>query len=160
MKQCSHCREWKPLTEFHRNRGRPDGRQHYCRVCNIDVNKRWYRDHPEARAERMDEYARRRRRANQERVWTYLQAHPCVDCGETDPVVLEFDHLRDKVANVSALLGHPWATIELEIAKCEVVCANCHRRRTAARSASFRHRRSLEEDGRWGRWDSNPEPSG
>jgi hypothetical protein len=51
-------------------------------------------------------------------------------------VVLEFDHLRDKVANISKLvhLGADWETTLAEIAKCEVVCANCHRRRTARRA--------------------------
>ena len=87
----------------------------------------------------MNAYAKRRRRDNLQRVLDYLKTHPCVDCGEDDPIVLEFDHLRDKVANISAMRGHPWWKMLLEIAKCEVVCANCHRRRTAARVESFRY---------------------
>ena len=65
--------------------------------------------------------------------------HPCVDCGETDPVVLEFDHLRDKrfAIRLSAH-GRNWQTILDEIEKCEVVCANCHRRRTARRRGALR----------------------
>lgn len=139
LKRCSTCRELKPLSEFHRDRSRRDGRQNNCRPCNIEINKRWYRDHPEARPERMDGYAKRRRRKNEERILEYLRAHPCVDCGERDPVVLEFDHLRDKIANVSAMHGSPWWKILAEIAKCEVVCANCHRRRTMARIGGFRY---------------------
>src|SRR3546814_8531418 len=71
----------------------------------------------------------------------HLRAHPCVDCGETDPVVLEFDHLRDKVGNVSAMVhsNELWRLVD-EIEKCEVVCANCHRRRTARRANTYRYR--------------------
>jgi hypothetical protein len=72
------------------------------------------------------------------RVYEYLLEHPCLDCGETDPVVLEFDHIGEKTGNVSGMLGRRWSTIEAEIAKCEVVCANCHRRRTAERGGWLR----------------------
>ena len=69
----------------------------------------------------------------------YFETHPCTDCGETDPVVLEFDHLRDKRFNISnALPYRNWQSILDEIAKCEVVCANCHRRRTAERRGFLR----------------------
>lgn len=65
----------------------------------------------------------------------YLQTHPCVDCGETDPLVLDFHHrdpstklftVRDKGLHTSV------QRLEAEIRKCEVLCANCHRKRTAA----------------------------
>jgi hypothetical protein len=68
------------------------------------------------------------------RAYNYLTAHPCVDCGESDPIVLEFDH-RDpskKRASISKLISHvTWAALQREIAQCDVRCANCHRRRTA-----------------------------
>lgn len=70
---------------------------------------------------------------------TYLREHPCVDCGETDPVVLEFDHLRDKKFAISkGLQDRNWQDVLDEIAKCDVVCANCHRRRTAKRGGFLR----------------------
>lgn len=69
----------------------------------------------------------------------YFEAHPCRDCGETDPVVLEFDHLRDKQFNIGGQLAYfRWERILDEIQKCDVVCANCHRRRTARRQGSIR----------------------
>jgi hypothetical protein len=69
----------------------------------------------------------------------YFRTHPCVDCGEADAVVLEFDHLRDKSFDVAQSLPYrSWQSILDEIAKCEVVCANCHRRRTARRRGSLR----------------------
>ena len=67
------------------------------------------------------------------RIYEYLLAHPCIDCGESDPLVLEFDH-RDpnqKLFSVSEGANQTWRweRIEAEIAKCDVRCANCHRRR-------------------------------
>lgn len=64
----------------------------------------------------------------------YLAEHPCIDCGETDIVVLQFDHVRGhKRDNVSSLArsGHPLEVIKTEIDKCEIRCANCHVRKTA-----------------------------
>jgi transposase-like protein len=71
-----------------------------------------------------------------------LSRSPCVDCGERDPLVLEFDHLRDKRDDVTRLAWHccSLATIDAEIEKCEIRCANCHRRATASRAGHFRFR--------------------
>jgi len=62
-------------------------------------------------------------------------ASGCVDCGENNHIVLDFDHLRDKKYNVSRMIhdGFSWKAIMNEIKKSEVVCANCHRVRTYAR---------------------------
>lgn len=56
----------------------------------------------------------------------------CLDCGEKNHIVLDFDHLTNKKYNISRMIhdGFSWAAIKKEIAKCEVVCANCHRIRT------------------------------
>lgn len=74
----------------------------------------------------------RRRFATRMKVLAYLKEHPCVDCGENDPIVLEFDHVRDKLLPVSVLVNNrvSWDMIMAEIEKCEVRCANCHRRKT------------------------------
>ena len=79
--------------------------------------------------------------ANQERyrernkafVRGYLETHPCVDCGQSDPAVLEFDHIDEKTATVSQLkwASAPLEKIMSEIERCEVRCVNCHMRRTA-----------------------------
>lgn len=78
----------------------------------------------------------------------HLLRHPCIECGEDDPVVLDFDH-RDpaeksfSVANgISARKSE--AALIAEIAKCDVRCANCHRRRTARQFNWFRYRETKE----------------
>jgi hypothetical protein len=69
----------------------------------------------------------------------YLGVNPCTDCGESDPMVLEFDHVADKNFNISvALTVRSWKSVSAEIARCEVVCVNCHRRRTAERGGFAR----------------------
>jgi len=67
-------------------------------------------------------------------VRAFLANHPCVDCSESDIVVLEFDHVRGtKAFNIAYLVGQgrDLQTIKTEMDKCEVRCANCHRRKTA-----------------------------
>jgi hypothetical protein len=73
---------------------------------------------------------------NAKKVAAIKVARGCADCGYNDnPVALHFDHLPGfkKVKQISRLLRCRWETIEREIAKCEVVCANCHAIRTANR---------------------------
>jgi hypothetical protein len=64
----------------------------------------------------------------------HLLTHPCVDCGQSDIRVLDFDHIRGKkINNISHMVRRgntKWKIVEDEIAKCEVRCANCHRKRT------------------------------
>jgi hypothetical protein len=63
-------------------------------------------------------------------------ASGCVDCGYNEHVfVLQFDHVRgEKLFNVSiGCYKRGWAAIMEEVAKCEVVCANCHLVRSATR---------------------------
>ncbi len=135
-KQCSTCKEWKPLEEFNRRSKSRDGRQWNCRLCNAahhQINKVRHNAQIHARARRI---------ANEryQRIRQYFLEHPCVDCGETDLAVLEFDHQRDKVANISWLVRNhsDWNAILREIEKCEVRCANCHRRRTLTLQRSWR----------------------
>lgn len=73
------------------------------------------------------------RRTELLRIWKH--AAGCAECGfRGHPAALEFDHVQGtKLNHVSKLSTHAWETIMAEIAKCDVVCANCHRLRTLAR---------------------------
>ena len=76
-------------------------------------------------------------------VWTYFKSHPCADCGEKDPVVLQFDHrdAQDKKFNISTMLSKEktWEFLLEEINKCNVRCANCHIRKTAKQLNWYRY---------------------
>ncbi len=82
-------------------------------------------------------YANRAERDAKIRAWIveYKESRPCTDCSGLFPAVcMDFDHLRDKTYNVSVMRGdHSWETLMAEIAKCELVCSNCHRVRTRDR---------------------------
>lgn len=82
-----------------------------------------------------DKELHRQKQAYKKRLIEIKQSSGCVDCGETNPIVLDFDHLKDKKYNVSRMIhdGFSWKAIRKEIDKCEVVCANCHRIRTHSR---------------------------
>lgn len=92
---------------------------------------------------REDLYAAQKRHRIKVRahLFEYLSSRACVDCGERDPIVLDFDHRdrRSKVKGVAKMLsGHySWTSVLKEIDKCDIRCANCHRRKTYVQFASF-----------------------
>ncbi len=132
-KRCYSCKKNKPLSAFPVNQKRADGHGTMCKVCKKSYNVAYYAKtkdrHNPARIERL----RRARIDAREAVCAYLRDHPCLDCGESDIVVLDFDHQGDKTAEINAMIhaGRPWPEILAEVQKCEVVCSNDHRRRTA-----------------------------
>ncbi|MCP2369372.1 hypothetical protein BJ978_000048 [Agromyces terreus] len=77
------------------------------------------------------------RAAHLERIGTYLLSHPCVDCGERDIRVLDFDHRHgvEKSGEVMKLAkaAYSWRRVAAEIVKCDVRCRNCHARVTYER---------------------------
>jgi len=124
------------------------------REMALALREKWEREHPECVQERLEQVARKKssdqekrnkdriERGRKDRIFlrAYLSHHPCVDCGEKDPIVLEFDHVKGNKKNaVSQLAGKAsLATISKEIEKCVVRCANCHRRRHAKERGYYR----------------------
>lgn len=141
MKVCTKCGPpAQPIENFawrHRDKGT---RQPICRTCQNAYNRMHYQTYRPKYIKKARLWSSNQSKVNAAFVIDYLRHHPCVDCGENDIVVLEFDHLRDKLMDVSVLCrgGYSLGKVQLEIAKCEVVCANCHRRRTAKRAGSYR----------------------
>lgn len=86
--------------------------------------------------EKLYEAQKRHRVKIRQKMMEFLSTKSCQDCGEKDPIVLDFDHVdrKGKFKMVSKLMsGHySWASVEKEIKKCHIRCANCHRRKTYA----------------------------
>jgi hypothetical protein len=136
LKLCGSCGESLPLSEFN-FRSRAQGTyQSYCRTCANASWRRWY-SKPANKRKHLETLRRRRKKriARNKAIVEELKSQPCVDCGRSYPIeAMDFDHLEDKEELISKLV-YTAGTERLlsEIAKCEVVCSNCHRVRTARR---------------------------
>ena len=136
-KTCSECKIPQLLSEFSYRSDKPHLLRSQCKQCLRD---RANRNNAESKEQRRLIQEAKREPARQY-VYEYFQTHPCVDCGESNWMVLEFDHVHgDKLMNVSKMMAHSLDLIIAEIAKCESVCANCHKIRTYARAGSWRMR--------------------
>ena len=131
-KVCAKCKVDKNIDQF-RVRGDKTGPTAYCKPCQQAFDREyWQKTKTKRKAQRKINDSNVRIR-NVKEVRNYLKNHPCIDCGESDPIVLEFDHLGYKVHSISNLVRRRAAIKKLftEIKKCVVRCANCHRRKTA-----------------------------
>ena len=147
-KLCKRCGYVLDLACFGLKYAERGIRQHLCRVCAREASRAYYVRNPSPYKARAAANNARFRARNREKLREYLAASKCADCGIGDFEVLEFDHRdpkekRYEVSNLAQGAGS-WAAILKEIAKCDVVCANCHRRRTA-RHFGWRRLLGLEE---------------
>lgn len=130
---CNKCKKSKPITLFSFRDKILGVRKKRCKSCDKKYRKEYYHSN----STNAKEYAlisnRKIRLRNKQFIWDYLKTHPCVDCSENDPFVLEFDHQRDKSYLISRMVNENYSIekITFEINKCVVRCANCHRRKTA-----------------------------
>lgn len=128
MKCCTQCNIEKELKCFSVRKSAFDGHQHTCKDCNKANLKLHYQNN---KAYYLDKKNRNQLIYQKEFV-DYLKTQSCKDCGEKDIVTFEFDHKFDKSYNISSKFGRvPLKTLMSEIDKCDLVCANCHRKRTA-----------------------------
>ncbi len=125
LKLCSTCKTEKNLTDFRKDKYQKDGYQHRCKVCARSAIKNLYtiKYAPKYAAKN-----REREREVRELVKEYRRTHPCVCCGESDSICLDFHHLdpNQKDFQISTIGGRSWTLVKEEIDKCVVVCKNCH----------------------------------
>lgn len=142
-KVCGRCETSKDETAFTFKDKKANRRNSWCRSCMAAYDKIRHQRQDVRRRKKAEQ--KLRARENSRRAAEHLRGHPCVDCGETDIVVLEYDHVRGKKENdVTAMFSrHHWPAIQKEIAKCVVRCANCHRRKTAKERNSLRFQLSV-----------------
>ena len=103
------------------------------REYNREYQRRWYKANRDLHIRRVYASTSKRRTLLMRRV-NELKTRPCTDCGvQYPPYIMDFDQIADeKLDDVCAMRRRmmDWEKILAEVAKCEVVCSNCHRSRT------------------------------
>jgi hypothetical protein len=134
-KICTICKQPLPLVRFARKKGGRSGRTSECKSCH-----KVYRDaHYAANKQAYIDRALAVKRSNLAWLDQYKSERGCARCPERHPGCLDFHHEGDKEIGIAqaALLGWSVERILKEIAKCIILCANCHRKQHFRRSAGF-----------------------
>ena len=140
-KLCGKCGNKKNVTEFAVKYAATGRLNSYCRKCQSKYYRVYYSKH---RREHWIRNVRNRAYNNATIVSLILsmKSAPCVDCGRCfEPVAMDFDHTSGgKKYNISAMMRtqSSFDLILTEVGKCEVVCACCHRVRTAIRGGRYK----------------------
>ncbi len=132
MKKCCCCKETKDLKDFNKNRSRKDGFNSICRICSNKRSKKYYQDNLLHHRKVVRSRVKRVTKENQIKI-NQLKSSGCTICFEPNIECLDLHHLPHytKLGNISVLVScYYWSKVVKEIAKCIVVCANCHRKIT------------------------------
>ena len=135
--KCTECDQEKDEAEFSFRKKAENLRFKKCKKCVSAYNKAHYQSHKKQYREKARRWEIKFLSARRAFI-DELKSKPCVDCGRTFPAcAMDFDHLpgTKKEYNLSYLARRAVGeqTFMEELSKCEVVCACCHRIRTASR---------------------------
>ena len=151
-KTCSRCGLQRDAEKDFSWKRKDQGiRANRCKYCQSELSRQHYQKDKQSYNRRTQIRKAKILRENHMYIRAYLSTHPCIDCGKKDIRTLEFDHVREtKAGEISDMLrqGNSWSTIESEIAKCEIRCANCHRIRTLEHCNSWRNKSVFEQQNR------------
>lgn len=143
--KCSKCEKETEDRAFstYRDRKGIKRRAGVCKACrgqyaldNFEKLQKWRKEYNIANRSKSAERSARVRAENKAYIDS-VKANPCMDCGKSfPPVCMDFDHVNgDKIQSISSMCSSCYKLdlIKEEIAKCELVCSNCHRIRTRDR---------------------------
>lgn len=143
MKTCIKCKIEYELDQFSFKSKTKGTRHSYCRLCQREYVKEHYNRNKNKYIARARKNSPDYRLMSQEFIFDYLSTHPCVRCGESNVLVLDFHHRSNKDRSVSQMCQHSITKITNEIKKCDVLCANCHRIETHKERNTYKYKRSM-----------------
>ena len=142
MKTCSKCGIEKEVADFPW-KSKPRGvRGSWCKACQREYSLGHYKDNTTKYLDKAKISNAKAIKRNKEFIVEYLRNNSCVDCGEIDIEVLQFDHIElvgQKAPRAGYFLSSSLETLRNEIARCQVRCGNCHIRRTRQQLGFFRN---------------------
>ena len=136
-KTCSKCGKSKTIDKFSTSKTGT-----WCKECMSEYGKnRWRKLSQEYKDIRREKH-RQRRTNSRAKLFEYLLGKKC-ECGESDPILLEFDHINpnNKDRSIAQLAGSScsWPRILKEILKCRILCVRCHRHKTAKEQGWYKY---------------------
>jgi DUF4097 and DUF4098 domain-containing protein YvlB len=140
--RCVHCKQMKTKDEFSWSNKNKEIRNNRCKECQKNYSKKHYIKNKNNYLDNQ----RLNRDRNKKFICDYLIEHPCIDCGEKNIIVLQFDHKnplkKENYYNtISQGITDKWSInkLKLEIEKCDVRCANCHIKRHAKENNNYKY---------------------
>jgi hypothetical protein len=135
-KICFECKKELPIEWFGRRSDHPEKPASRCHLCESIYQAKWFQNHFLEQKEKIFANKAVYKEKSRNYIISYKEERGCYDCRKKWPAhVLDFDHIKgDKKATIGSMPGrYSLELIIAEIAKCEVICARCHRYRTHAR---------------------------
>lgn len=141
MKKCSQCNQSKPPDEFPFRNKKTGERHSWCKPCRVVYQRNWFLSKPEKRLEHAERV--KRDKAKRADFIRKSKDRPCFDCKQNYPhYVMDFDHVPERGEKLFVIAAKgaqvSQKRLQEELAKCDVVCANCHRIRTHNRDTRSR----------------------
>lgn len=147
MKRCPNCKIVKSIDLFDKNISNKDGLQSQCKKCRSEKAKDYFQRKKESLYKQRSKYRKKKYKESngdylldfkkrntkyalkRKEILKEFLSEGCVVCGEKDPTVLEFDHLQEKLKGIANISNKK--ELLNEVKKCQILCCNCHRRKTA-----------------------------
>lgn len=144
MKKCNRCNQEKNDECFAWKVKSKGTKNSFCKECRNLYTQDHYKRNKQQYQVRIRKYDKKRKKELFDKLLLYLSDKSCKVCGESDIRVLEFDH-RDRNEKEDSIyklvsVGCSWKKILTEIDKCDILCANCHKKRTNIQFGMYRQR--------------------
>jgi len=144
-KVCRKCTQNKLIEQF-------DSYRRVCKACMLATTQDWRAQNKD----KVNAWSLERYHRNRFFAMEYLTKNPCVKCEESNPILLDFDHLKDKKFHLSCCGNYSLKKIQQEIDKCQVLCLRCHRLKTATDRGWYQNKKMQELLKPWLNNDGTP----